>query len=379
MSERLRIAHAVTPLGVIDDAVIEVEDARIISVDAADERHGEPTEGWLVPGFVDTHVHGGGGFDYATQDRAEALGARDFHARHGTTTSFASLVTAPIDVLCRQLDTLAGLTEQGLLAGVHLEGPFLSPAQRGAHDPTQLIDPDPATVARLLDAGRGAVKAVTLAPEIPGAMAALADFRAAGVHVAIGHTDADLLTVRAAIEGGADLATHLFNAMRSLHHREPGPVAALLNEARVFVELIADGIHLHPEILRLASWAAGAERVLLVTDAMVAAGMPDGRFTLGGLPVEVADGIARLVEESGAPGSIAGSTLTMAGAFQTMTEIVGDLPAVAAMASTNAARAYGLDDVGRIEPGAMADLCLVDDRGRLHRVMQRGRWLEGPT
>ncbi len=379
MSELMRIAHVVTPSRVIDDAVVEIENGRIVAVDAVEDPHGEPTDGWLVPGFVDTHVHGGGGFDYATEDPQAALGARAFHARQGTTTSFASLVTAPVDVLCRQLDTLAGLTEHGVFAGIHLEGPFLSPAQRGAHDPTRLIEPDPVTVARLIDAGRGALRVVTLAPELPDAMAAIADFRASGVRVAVGHTDADLLTVQAAIESGADVATHLFNAMRSLHHREPGPVTALLNDRRVFVELIADGIHLHPEILGLATRAATTERVLLVTDAMVAAGMPDGRFGLGGLSVEVSDGVARLVEESGEPGSIAGSTLTMAGAFRMMTEIVGDLPAVAAMASTNPAHAYGLDDIGRIETGCRADFCLVDDHGRLRRVMQGGQWLEAPA
>lgn len=366
-----------TPTGVVDDAVIEISGSRVLAIGPYAEAAGLETgriAGWVVPGFIDTHVHGGGGHDYATEDAQEALRGRDFHAAYGTTTSFASLVTAPIDVLCRQLTTLADLVDDGHFAGVHLEGPFLSPDRRGAHDPTHLRAPDPVSVARLLKAARGTAATVTIAPELPGATAAIAQFLDAGVQVAVGHTDADRDTIAAALNAGASLATHLFNAMPSIHHRTPGPIPLLLADPRVGIELIADGFHLHPDVLRMSAAAAGPDRVMLVTDAMVAAGMPDGEYTLGGLQVRVRGSIARIVDGSDSLGSIAGSTLTMAGAFAAMTSIVGDIGAVAAMASTTAAAKLGLEDVGRIEAGARADLCVVDDRGILQRVMQSGEW-----
>ena len=278
-------------------------------------------------------------------------------------------------MLGRQLATLADLVRDGHFAGIHLEGPFLSPAQPGAHEPGLLRQPDPASVQQLITAGRGALTVVTLAPELPGAEAAIAQFLEAGVRVAFGHTDADQDVAAAALDAGASVTTHLFNAMRSIHHRKPGPIPRLLADPRVSVELIADGFHVHPDVLRMAVAAAGPDRVMLVTDAMAASGMPDGEFRLGGRSVDVREGQARLLTDDGTPGTIAGSTLTMAGAFRVMTGIIGDIPTVAALASTNAARRYGLSDVGRIEAGGRADLCVVDDQGDLQRVMRGGQWL----
>ena len=378
--ERLLLAeHLVTPAGTVEHATVAIRGSSVVSCGrpAPPQVEVEHVSGWLVPGFVDIHVHGGGGFDYATEDPEEAVAGRAFHAAHGTTTSFASLVSAPVDVLGRQLRTLAALVGDGVFAGIHLEGPFLSDGHRGAHDPDCLIPPDPETVERLLEAGGAALRMITIAPELPGALSAIHRFVRAGVRVAVGHTDADLDTVQAALDAGASMATHLFNAMPAIHHREPGPVPALLNDPRVAIELIADGFHLHPAVLATAARAAGTDRTMLITDAMAAAGMPDGDFHLGGLDVAVRDQMARLVRPDGRPGSIAGSTLTMGAAFETMAGVVGDIAAVAAMASTNAARHFGLADVGRIEPGARADLCVVDDAGALLRVMQAGRWLDG--
>ena len=381
MSRRLLAERTATPHGVIDNALIEIDGARLTSCEPFTGSAGPEPErvtGWVVPGFVDTHVHGGGGFDYASEDPQQAISGRAFQAAHGTTTSFASLVTAPIEVLCRQLTMLAGLVEDGHFAGIHLEGPFLSPAERGAHDPAHLRAPDPASVDSLLTAGRGALSMITIAPELPGALAAIRAFTEAGVQVAVGHTDADHDTVATALDAGASVATHLFNAMRGIHHREPGPVPLLLTDRRISVELIVDGFHLHPEIVRMAGAVAGPDRTVLVTDATAAAGMPDGDFILGGLQVGVRDGRARLIEATGRPGAIAGSTLTMAEAFRVMTGIVGDIETVAGMAASNAARHFGLSDVGRIEAGGRADLCVVDDKGALQRVMQAGRWLTAP-
>jgi N-acetylglucosamine-6-phosphate deacetylase len=221
---------------------------------------------------------------------------------------------------------------------------------------------------------------ITIAPELPGAISAIRQFTDAGVHVAIGHTDADHRTVATALDAGANVATHVFNAMRRMHHREPGPIPVLLTDRRVSVELIVDGFHLHSEIVRMAAAAAGHQRTILITDAMTAAGMADGEFKIGGLRVRVRDGAARLLNADGRPGSLAGSTLTMSGAFHGMTSIIGEIDTVAVMASTNAARHLGLREVGRIEAGCRADLCVVDDQGVLQRVMQAGRWLtESPA
>lgn len=377
-THRLLVEHAVTPDGVVREAMIVIDADRIVSCERTPDPVAgdvEQVEGWVVPGFVDTHVHGGGGYDYATQDPEEAVAARAFHAVHGTTTSFASLVTAPVDVLCRQLATLADLVDDGHFAGIHLEGPFLSPRQPGAHAPGLLRAPDPACVARLVAAGRGRLAMVTVAPELPGAIAAIKQLTGDGVGVAVGHFDADERTTEAALEAGATVVTHLFNAMPAIHHRRPGPVPLLLTDSRVSVELIGDGFHVHPQVLEMAVAAAGPDRVTLVTDAMVAAGMPDGEYALGGLDVRVRDGQARLVGPDGSAGPIAGSTLTMARAFELMTGVVDDIVAVAAMASTNAARRWGLAEVGLIAPGRRADLCVVDRDGALQRVMRNGRWL----
>jgi N-acetylglucosamine-6-phosphate deacetylase len=362
--------------------VIEIVGDRLVScepsatpVESEAEPEPEHVAGWVVPGFVDGHVHGGDGCDYATEDPRLALEARAFHAAHGTTSSLASLVTAPLDVLYRQLSTISNLVDGGYFAGIHLEGPFLSPVQRGAHVRSLLRTATPESVDRLIAAGRGHLRMVTLAPELPGATMAIARFLDAGVRVAVGHTDADRDAMAAALDAGATVATHLFNAMRSIHHREPGPVPLLLTDTRMAVELIADRFHVHPDVLRLVAAAAGPDRVLLITDAMAAAGKPDGEFALGGREVRVRDGMARLVGEDGSLGPIAGSTLTMAEAFQTMTVITGSIEVAAAMAATNAARHLGLAGVGRIEAGCRADLCVVDEHGALHRVMQAGRWL----
>jgi N-acetylglucosamine-6-phosphate deacetylase len=381
-THRLLVEHAVTPDGVVPDAVIVIDGDRIVSFEQpADPAAGdvERVAGWVVPGFVDTHVHGGGGFDYATEDPEEAVAAREFHAANGTTTTFASLLTAPVDVLCRQLATLADLVDDGHFAGIHLEGPFLSERQRGAHDPALLRAPDPASVARLVAAGRGRLAMVTLAPELPGALPAITELTAQGVRAAVGHAAPDEHTLAAALDAGATVATHLFNAMPAIHHRRPGPVPRLLVDPRVGIELIGDGFHVHPDVLRMAVAAAGPDRVALVTDAMAAAGMSDGDYTLGSLDVRVRDGRARLIAPDGSAGSIAGSTVTMAGAFEVVTGIVGDIGTVAAMASTNPARRFGLPEVGGIAPGNRADLCVVDPAGALQRVMRGGRWLDRPA
>jgi N-acetylglucosamine-6-phosphate deacetylase len=375
---RLRCQHLVThEHGVLDDPVLVVAHAEIIGIEAAGSPATEEIEGWVVPGFVDTHVHGGGGASYATDDPAEARRARQFHREHGTTSTLASLVTTDLDTLAAQIATLQPLVADGELAGIHLEGPFLSEKRKGAHDPTLLRDPEPTMITNLIENAGGTVEMITVAPELTGGLASIVAMVAAGAVAAVGHTDADDATVAAALDASATVVTHLFNAMPSIHHREPGPIPRLLSDDRCMVELIADGFHLHPRVIAMAVSAAGPDRVALVTDAMAAAGMPDGDFDLGTLHVAVRNAQARLVEPDGSPGSIAGSTLTMDAAFALMVGLGYPIPEVATMASTTPARWHGLDRVGELAPGFRADLCVVEDHGRLLRVMQAGTWIDG--
>jgi N-acetylglucosamine-6-phosphate deacetylase len=327
----------------------------------------------LVPGFVDLHVHGGGGASYTTGDQDEATRVVGFHRRHGTTTTMASLVTVSLAELERTVGGLAELVVDGLLAGIHLEGPWLSTAHCGAHDPGLLRSPEGSEVERLLGRGRGTVRMVTLAPELEEGLAAVRRIVEGGAVAAVGHTDATYAVTREALDAGATVGTHLFNAMRPVHHREPGPVVALLEDPRATVEVIADGVHVHPAMLRRAVTAKGPERVALVTDAMAAAGMADGDYELGGLDVQVVGGVARLA----AGGALAGSTLTMDAAFRGAVHEAGlPLQHAARLASTTPAGVLGLGDVGAIEAGKRADLVVLDQDLRVAAVMAAGGWVQ---
>jgi N-acetylglucosamine-6-phosphate deacetylase len=329
----------------------------------------------VVPGFVDIHVHGGGGASYLDGDLAEILRAASFHRKHGTTTTLASLVTAGGADLLTGIRALAEATREGVIAGIHLEGPWLSAVHCGAHDHTQLRDPVRAEIDALLAAGDGAIRMVTLAPERAGSDDAIARLADAGVVVAVGHTDASYAQTRHAIDLGATVATHLFNAMRPLHHREPGPALALLEDDRVTVELIADGVHVHPAVADATARAVGADRVAVVTDATAAAGLGDGEFRLGTMPVDVVDGVAHVRGTS----TIAGSTATMDQLFRAAAGFGSDFDAALAaavqMTSTTPARAVGLIDVGYVRIGAQADLVVLDRDLQVSAVMARGSWL----
>ena len=320
----------------------------------------------LTPGFIDIHGHGGGGA--AFDDGADAIRtARAMHRSHGTTRAVVSLVTATIDELADRIATIADLTETDAdILGGHLEGPFLDVGHKGAHNPDLLRPPSADDLQRLLDAGRGAVRQVTLAPELPGGLDAVRQVVAAGAVAAVGHTDADDDTMRAAFDAGATLLTHAFNAMRGIHHRAPGPVLTAAADRRVTLETIADNIHLHPNVLKLAFDEAPG-RIAMVTDSMAAAGSADGEYVLGSLEVTVTDGVARV-----ASGSIAGSTLTQDVALRNavaaglpLTEVVRALTATPAIV-------IGRTDLGALRPGMPGDAVLLDADLQVQKVWTAG-------
>ncbi|MFK4223896.1 N-acetylglucosamine-6-phosphate deacetylase [Streptomyces sp. NPDC019890] len=378
MADRMVLtgARVVLPTGIVENGRVIVEGAKITGAVLADTPAVDLTGHWVVPGFVDIHNHGGGGASFTSGSAEDVLKGVRTHREHGTTTLVASTVTGEMDFLAHRAGFLSELVEQGDLAGIHFEGPFISPCRKGAHSEELLRDPDPAEVRKLIDAARGTAKMVTLATELPGGIDSVRLLAEHGVIAAIGHTDATYEQTVEAVDAGATVATHLFNAMPALGHRAPGPIAALLEDERITVELINDGTHLHPAALELAFHRAGAARVAFITDAMDAAGFGDGRYELGPLAVDVKDGVARLVDG----GSIAGSTLTLDTAFQ-RAATVDRLPVqdIVQAISANPAKLLGLyDRVGSLEPGKDADLVVLDAAFTLKGVMRKGEWLIEP-
>jgi N-acetylglucosamine-6-phosphate deacetylase len=360
----------VTPTGVIRQGCVEVGDGRIRAVaEYPTVRDGH----WILPGFVDMHTHGGGGHTFTTGDPEAARQAAAFHLRHGTTTLLASLVSSPFDLMRTATSAFAPLVREGVLAGVHYEGPYLSTARCGAQNPEFLRDPSVEELTELIRLGEGAVRMVTLAPEREGALDAIKLLTAERVVAAVGHTDASYDQTRAAVAAGASVGTHLFNGMRPVHHREPGPTVALLSAPNVVCELVADGVHLHDGMLTFATSVAGPERTALITDAMAAAGMADGEYELGGQAVTVADGVARLTRD----GAIAGSTLTMDAALRHAVAAGIAMSDASRMVATTPARALGLGDrLGALQAGLRADLVVLDEDLTVLRVMRDGVWLD---
>lgn len=357
---------------------IEVADGVVVAVGTgpaprpADHDLGAVT---VAPGFVDTHLHGGGGANFSAADHTETATAAAFHRSFGTTTMVASLVTASPEDLLSQVASLADDVRSGVIDGIHLEGPWLSTLRCGAHQPALMRDPEPAEISRVLEAGGGAIRMVTIAPERDGALAAIRQIVDAGVVAAVGHTEATYDQTRAAIDAGASVGTHLFNAMRPINTREPGPVIALLEDPRVTVELITDGVHVDPALYRLVCRSAGSDRVSLVTDSMAAAGMSDGRYWLGPLAVDVVGGVARVAGTE----TIAGSTATMDHQFRFAVGHSGlprdqALLAAVRQASINPARALGFPSADLVS-GAAADLVVLDADLAVAAVMRRGSWV----
>jgi N-acetylglucosamine-6-phosphate deacetylase len=378
---RVRSRRIVCPDGTLDGEVI-VQDGRISSVAPASEAQPagdaddvvELGDRWLVPGYIDPHVHGGGGAQCNTSDDEEIAQVARFHARHGTTGLVATTLAAPMEELESALHAIARCTAPTLL-GAHMEGPFLSRKRPGAMDPGVFLDPDPQQLGRLLEAGGGRVLAMTLAPELPGSLELVRRMARAGIVVSLGHTDATYAEVRDAVRAGTRGATHAFNAMPPFHHREPGAVGAVLDMPEVSCELICDGIHVDPVAMRLLYRAKGAPGVRLISDAMSAAGMPDGEYQFGGRPVNVSGG--RVVLAGGGP--IAGSTLMMDTAVRNAVRFLGiGVEEAVLMASTNSARLLGLAGrKGEISVGSDADLVVLDQLLAVQATMVAGQWMFG--
>jgi N-acetylglucosamine-6-phosphate deacetylase len=346
----------------------------------------------LVPGLVDVHCHGAYGSDFSEGDPDGAeRAARYLHSR-GTTTLLASLVTGEPGDLVRNLEILRELAGLGLIAGSHLEGPFLSGQQCGAHDPVLLLEPDPEVVARMLAAAGPTLASMTLAAELPGASELAAQLAARGIIPSLGHTAADHATAAAFLARAAaaldsagnstgrnrPTVTHLFNAMPPLHHRSPGPVSASLSAAKAgqaVVELIADGVHLAPETVKLVFDLVGPHNITLVTDSMAATGLEDGQYRLGSLSVAVAGGVARV----DATGAIAGGTSTLLDVIRSCVAAGVPLRDAVTSASAVPASLLGLSaHAGDLRAGMQADVVVLDQDLNLKAVLRSGEWVTAP-
>jgi N-acetylglucosamine-6-phosphate deacetylase len=375
-----------TPLEEIRDPLLFVEDGRITQVSSRaasaiphDVSPVDFGDAVLAPGFVDIHIHGGAGFDVMHASQADLPQLGKFLATHGVTGYFATTVAAPLDQTCAALERLAQTIEAGNGAangdvearplGIHLEGPFLSHKRRGVHPLEYLVSPTLAIFEQLWQAARGHVRMMTIAPEIPGALEVIAEAARRSVCVSIGHSDADLSTAQAAVKAGARHATHTFNAMRPLDHRDPGIVAEVLTDGQISADIIADGIHVSPSVVSLFLKAKGVERAVLITDAISATGMPEGRYKLGPIEVDVKDGKAT------SAGNLAGSVLTMDRAVRNVTEFAGwSLRDAVRAASLNPARAAGLaQSHGALIADAEANFVVLSPTGEVQKTIVNGR------
>ena len=366
--------RVVTPTGVLEQGVVEVDGDRIVGVRAGDSPSTAST-GLIVPGFVDLHCHGAAGASFTSADEDEVAVAARHHLERGTTTLLASTVTDEPQRMIAAVAVLADAADRGHVSGIHVEGPFLATARCGAQDPRWLRSPDPALTRELLEAGRGHVRVMTIAPELPGSTEVVDHLRAHGVIPALGHTEATATRSRDHLRGAPGLVTHLFNGMPPMHHRDAGPALGALAAAatgEAVVELIADGVHVSDETALQVLDLLGASRVAFVTDAMGAAGMTDGLYPLGPQMVRVLDGVARLAEG----GSIAGGTARMVDIAARMLRAGVSPTSVVESSSRTPAGVLGLDDRGSIAPGSRADLVVLGEDGRAEQVMAAGRWVE---
>lgn len=378
--------HLFTPLEEISDPVVVVEDGRIVEIFSRSQKDSPAgtavvdfRDAILAPGFFDIHIHGGAGIDLMRAPVSELPRLGQFLTQHGVTSYFPTTVAAPLDATYMALERLADAIEapapsngesvQARPLGIHLEGPFLSHKRRGVHPPEYLVEPTVPIFDRLWQAARGHVTMITIAPEIPGAIEVVAEAAKRNVCVSIGHSDAQLATARDAVTAGARHATHTFNAMRPLDHREPGIIGEVLSDDTITADLIADGIHVSPEVVKVFLHSKGRERAVLITDAISATGMPDGQYQLGPIQVDVKDG------KCTANGSLAGSVLTMDRAVRNVTKFSDwSLRDAVRAATFNPARAAGLmKQQGVLSAGARADFTVLNSSGEVLKTIVAGR------
>jgi N-acetylglucosamine-6-phosphate deacetylase len=374
-----------TPTDAVEDPLVLVEHGRILEISPRSSLQvpagvsvSDFGDGVIAPGYVDLHIHGSAGYD-VMDDSVEALPAIErLLARHGVTSYFPTTVSAAMDATLRALERLADAIEKceregaerkhpALPLGIHLEGPFISHVRRGAHPPENLLIPTLALFEKFWQAARGRIRMMTIAPELEGALEVIAEAARRGVCVSLGHSDADFAATQRGIAAGARHATHTFNAMRPLDHRSPGILGAVLTDRRVSADIIADGVHLDPAIVKLFAKAKGAEQTVLITDAISATGMPDGRYRLGTFEVEVRDGKCMT------NGTLAGSVLTMDHAVQNLARFAEwDLPLAVAAASRNPARVAQIANKGVLAVGADADFVVLSSAGEVLRTFIGG-------
>ncbi|HTV08511.1 MAG TPA: N-acetylglucosamine-6-phosphate deacetylase [Candidatus Aquilonibacter sp.] len=369
-----------TDIGSVEFPVLIVDDDGTITDISSDPAALMNEEDTLSAAFFDQHIHGALGHDVMSATPAQLAEMQRFLASRGVAQFLPTTVTAPIEPTLRALDALANAIEaepqplQARPIGIHLEGPFLSHAKRGVHPEDQLQEPSIALFDQFQQAARGHIRLLTIAPELRGAPDLIAHATQQGVRCSMGHTNATEDEAIAGLEAGATSATHTFNAMRALDHREPGVLGVVLDDARLYAELICDGVHVAPEVVRLWLRAKGAERAILVTDAMSAAGMPDGEYKLGELDVTVANGRAFLSgDASHGKETLAGSVLTMDRAVANVRRFTGCSLAVATrLTSHNPAAMIGRPELTRVASGSMANLNRFDAHGHLIATYIRG-------
>jgi len=377
-----------TPLERIEQPLVLVEDGFILDVTSqahreipANARVANFHDGILVPAFIDMHIHGGAGHDVMEAVDGALPAVEQLLARHGVASYLPTTVTAPTDTILSAMQRLADAIDHahnnhptdGLRArplGIHLEGPFISHRRPGVHPTQNLLRPTPEMFDRFWEASRGHIRVMTIAPELPGAREVIAAAARRGVCVSLGHSDATLAAARVAVDAGARHSTHTFNAMRPLDHRDPGIIAEVLTDTRVSADIIADGIHLDPTMVKLFLRAKGAEKSVLITDATSATGMPDGSYPLGSLEVQVKAGRCVAGER------LAGSVLTMDRAIQNVMNFAEwDLQQAVRLATLNPARVTGLDKRGMLKPGAWADIVALTPNGEVKNTIIGGSGL----
>jgi N-acetylglucosamine-6-phosphate deacetylase len=374
-----------TPLERVEQPLLLVEDHVIVEAGSRVARevpHGVRVVNFgdavLAPGFVDIHIHGGAGHDVMEADADGLSAVEQLLFKHGVTSYFPTTVTAPLDKTWSALDRLANAIESASRydesrkvrarpLGIHLEGPFISHARRGVHPPQNLLLPTLPAFDRFWQAARGHIRVMTIAPELEGAGEVIAEAARREVCISLGHSNSDLNSARAAVAAGARHATHTFNAMRPLDHRDPGIIAEVLTDSRLSADIIADGIHLDPTIVELFLKAKGVDGAVLITDAISATGMPDGRYRLGTFEVEVKNGRCL------ADGKLAGSVLTMDRAVRNVMHFAHwDLQQAIRLATLNPARVAGFTDRGKLEAGAVADFVVLSPSGEVRKTVIGG-------